>query len=82
MRSRDIRPRYGDVEARLAPGRAFDRRAERHHAGIKQRLDEIRIDPLVRQPCAHGLSRFEPEGSFIQDNLVTEHDPHDAATAR
>jgi hypothetical protein len=81
MRSGHILPRYGDVETRFAPVSAFDRRAERHHTGVEHRLDEIRIDPLVRQPRADGLSRAKWEDSFIQDNLATEHGPHDAATA-
>jgi hypothetical protein len=81
MRSRDISPLEGKVETRFASGRTLDGRAERHHTGIKHRLDEIRLDPLVRQPRANGLSRVKREDSFIQDNLATEHGHHDAATA-
>jgi hypothetical protein len=68
-----VPPRHGNMETRSTPGRAFDRRAERDHTRIQHRLDEIRIDPLVRQPGAHGLSRIEREGAFIEDNLATEH---------
>jgi hypothetical protein len=81
MRSRYVSPRYSKVETRFATSCTLNRRAKRHHTGIKHRLDEIRIDPLVRQPRADGLSRAKWEDSFIQDNLATEHGPHDAATA-
>lgn len=81
MRSRYISTRYGKVETRFVSVRTLDGRAERHHTGIKHRLDEIRIDPLVHQPRANGLSRVKREDSFIQDNLATEHGPHDAAAA-
>ncbi len=82
MRFRYILLRDGKVETRVAPLPTFDRRAERHHAGIKHRLDEIRIDPLARQPRANGLSGVKRESSLMQDNLATEHGPHHAATAR
>ena len=81
MRSHYISPQYGKVETRFATLSTLDHRAKRHHTGIKHRLDEIRIDPLVRQPRANGLSRVKRKGSFLQDNLATEHSPHDAATA-
>jgi hypothetical protein len=81
MRSRYIASRYGKVETRIATSSALDRRAERHHTRIKHRLDEICIDPLVRQPRASGLSRVKREGSFMQYHLATEHGPHDAAAA-
>ena len=53
MRSRHISPRYGKVETRFVSLRTLDGRAERHHTRIEHRLDEIRIDPLVRQTCAN-----------------------------